>query len=346
MEARFLSLERKALEFVVDDCDIALVNAVRRVVIAEVPYVSLAQDDFEFRANTGVLHNHFLAHRLTLAPIHLSRQEADAYVPGSIKVGLAVKNDGKSAMDVTTESMTATLHDQPHPDAARLYPADPLTGDHVLLTVLKPGEEIDVTGHAVRGTAGDHASFAVASMCAFSPVLDNDLVAKGREEAKARGAMAVNRFEHIEQKRAWVAGPDGNPRSFKFQIVSECGMSALDVLQSAMDVLERKVETAAPAAIRPGRISEIEVSGEGATLGNLLQSTALDELVGDAPKPLSFAGYICPHPLEKRVLFRVVASDSSESGLKAAFASMKEAALERVRALSHALSEAAAAFSQ
>lgn len=341
-----MSLERKALEFAVGNCDMALVNAVRRVVIAEVPYVSLAQDEFEFRANTGVLHNHFLAHRLMLAPIHLSRQEADAYVPGSIKVRLAVKNEGNAAMDVTTESMTATLHDQPHPDAARLYPADPGTGDHILLTVLKPGEMIDVTGHAVRGTAGDHASFAVVSKCAFSPELDKDLVAKGRAEAESKGAMAVNRFDHIERKRLWPPGPDGNPRSFKFQIVSECGMSALDVLQSALDVLERKVATASPAAIRPGRVSEIEVAGEGATLGNLLQSVAMDDLVGEPPKPLSFAGYICPHPLEKRVIFRVVAVDASESGLKAAFEAMKAAALERVRALSHALSEAAAAYSQ
>jgi len=342
--ARFTVLDDRAATFEVRGCDLALVNALRRVIIAEVPYVALAGDGFAFRKNTCVLHNHFLAHRLTLVPLHLSRGEAGAYIPGSIKVTLQAANDGpgRRPVDVTSAAFTVTLHDQPHPDAARLYPADPDTGDHVLLTVLKPGEAIDVTGTAIRGTASDHASFAVASTCAFSPLLDGHRVELGRAAAEAAGPDALNRFEHIDRRRAWTAGPDGNPQDFEFTVVSECGLTALDILQSALDVLVRKCTTAkarlldAKTIDESGKVAQLEVAGEGATLGNLLQSAAIDELVGP-DKPMQFAGYFCPHPLEKRVVFRVVAADPL-----AAFEAMKELALQRVTALAHAVSEAAA----
>jgi DNA-directed RNA polymerase subunit L len=335
-EVKFTSLTQKTAVFEVRDCDLALVNALRRVVIAEVPYVSLPQGEFVCRKNTCVLHNHFLWHRLTQAPMHLSRGEADAYIPGSIAVSLKVDNsEGTKPIDVTTADFKVTLHDQPHPDAARLYPADELTGDHVLLTVLKPGEGVDISGTVVKGIAGDHASFAVASTCAFRPLLDDDLVQAARAGVPADDPQALNRFEHIDRKRAWTPGPDGNPRDFEFTVVSECGLSALDIVQSALDVLERKC-TAAVAKLHAGRVPQLEIAGERDTLGNLLQSTAMDELVGEG-KPMSYVGYFCPHPLEKRVVFRVASPDPL-----AAFQAMKDAALARVKDLAHLVSEAAA----
>ena len=90
------------------------------------------------------------------------------------------------------------------------------------------------------------------------------------------------------------------------------------------------------SAAQPGRVPQLEVPGEGDTLGNLLQSTAMDELVGEG-KPMSFVGYFCPHPLEKRVVFRIASPDPM-----AAFQAMKDAALARVKELAHLVSEAAA----
>lgn len=349
----------KALTATISGVDLALVNALRRAVIADVPYVALLHEPysgdgdgsrFAFHENTGVLHSHMLGHRMSMAPLHLSRGEADAYIPGSIKVRLTADNTALRATDVTTEHASVTLHDRPHPDAARLYPADPLSGDRPLLTVLRPGQRVDIEATAVKGTASRHAAFCVASMCSFSPTLDAGRVADARAAAAAAAepARALNRFEHIDRKRCWAPGPDGHPSSFEFRAESECGMSGLDVVLSALDVLHRKAVTArgrllpdGPAAAASGpaeAVSTIEVPDEDHTLGNLMQSTAMDELVG-AGRPLSYAGYFVPHPLDRRFLLRVVAADGDAL---ASFEAIKAAVAARVAALRAALREEAA----
>ena len=337
----------KRVSFEVTECDLALINALRRTVLADVPNVALLHEpyasdgsQFEFRQNTCALHDHIMAHRLSMVPLHLSRGEAQSYIPGSIKVRLAAENRGQEPMDVTTEHCTITLHDRPHPDTARLYPADPDTGDRPLLTVLKPGEKIDMLGTAVSGTAAKHAAFAVVSLCTFSPILDPELVSAGQEAAEKADnpKRAANRFQHIDRKRCWKAGADGNPTAFRFTVESECGMTAEDIIRSAIDVLERRVTACSckNPDIEDDKLVTYEFKGEGDTLGNLLQSSAVDLLCGD-DGPLLFAGYFKPHPLQDRVLLRCyLATGTPAEALQA----IKDAAMQRLMEFKGSLLEA------
>lgn len=363
--------EARSLRATITGVDLALVNSLRRVVLADVPYVALLHEPygagadgsrFAFLENTGALHNHILGHRMSMVPLHLSRGEAAAYIPGSIKVRLAAANEGRRAMDVTTAHAAVTLHDQPHPDTARLYPADPLSGDRPLVTVLKPGERVALEATAVRGTAARHAAFGVASLCSFRPLLDEARVSAGRAAAEAapQRERALNRFEHIERLRCWQPGPDGHPSAFEFSVESECGMSALDIMLAALDVLHRKAVTATGRLVAGGdaggdagddagagggaggAVATVEVAGEDHTLGNLLHSTAMDELVGDG-LPMSYAGYYVPHPLEQRFLFKLVAAGGDAL---AAFEAAKAATAARVAQLREALTEEAARVAQ
>jgi DNA-directed RNA polymerase subunit L len=319
------------LVFVAEDVDQAVMNSLRRVVMSEVPYVAIDKDSVMFFKNTHVLHNHFFAARLSMLPVHLSRGEADAYIPGSVKVFLDVKNDGTKVMDVTSADLTVTLHDREHPDTARLFPPSDVTGDHVLLTVLKPGEALKCEGTVVKGHG--HASFAVASKVAYSPILDDKLLAAAREKA-GKSDRDQNRFEHIDSKRCFSRGPDGNPRAFRFFVESECGMSAVDIVEAALTVLDSKCATAKARVLDSGTgIKVIECPNEGHTLGNLLQSCGVDDLMG-TDKPLKFVGYNCPHPLEKRFVMGMVSSDPLAS-----FEGMKEAAAKRLADLRFQLSE-------
>lgn len=55
------------LEFMLSNTDVSMANALRRIIIAEVPTVAI--DLVEFTNNTTVLNDEFLAHRLGLIPL-------------------------------------------------------------------------------------------------------------------------------------------------------------------------------------------------------------------------------------------------------------------------------------
>lgn len=57
----------KSVSFSLENVDLSMANALRRIMIAEVP--TMAIDLVEFENNTSVLSDEFLAHRLGMVPL-------------------------------------------------------------------------------------------------------------------------------------------------------------------------------------------------------------------------------------------------------------------------------------
>ncbi len=73
-----LSIEPHEIKFILSETDTSVANALRRIMIAEVP--TLAIDLVEFAENTTVLNDEYIAHRLGLLPIRYS-------APDSLRAG-------------------------------------------------------------------------------------------------------------------------------------------------------------------------------------------------------------------------------------------------------------------
>ena len=67
MPCRIRHLERDSCEFVLSGTDPSVANALRRVILVEVP--TIAVDLVEIENNTTALNDEFIAHRLGLIPL-------------------------------------------------------------------------------------------------------------------------------------------------------------------------------------------------------------------------------------------------------------------------------------
>ncbi|KAG1440219.1 hypothetical protein G6F56_012010 [Rhizopus delemar] len=139
---------------------ISVANALRRVMIAEVPTVAI--DMVEIETNTTVLADEFLAHRLGMVPID-SREDCTCsqYCSEcSVELTLHVKCTDDRTKDVTTRdlmsanpSFTPVLQDKDNPG--------------VLLVKLRKGHELKLKCIAKKGVAKEHAKWSPVSGVAF-----------------------------------------------------------------------------------------------------------------------------------------------------------------------------------
>ena len=72
-----LEVSPEKIKFVLNNCDVSLANALRRILLAEVP--TLAPHLVNVYENTSVLHDEFLAQRIGLIPFYSERVDKFEY---------------------------------------------------------------------------------------------------------------------------------------------------------------------------------------------------------------------------------------------------------------------------
>lgn len=318
-----ISNNERKLVFNINNIDVAYVNAIRRVILSEIPNIAIAYDPYKpdesdiiFKKNTSVLHNEFVGHRISLLPLHLSREEIDNFDPNNYKFQINVKNKSTSLLEITTDDVkpinntTINVRD--------IFPHDPITGEPILITKLKPniknseeGEELIVEFTARRGIAKQHSRWCPVSTCTYFNILDEVSIEKAKDNIDSK---ALHAFNTIDKYRIFKKNVYGEANAFTFTIESECKLKAKDILDMAFEVIERKIESLKDTSkydIKP-LVSEhnnmymITIHDEDHTLGNVLQTYIYNKYVRESKKALiSYVGYYQPHPLENTVVLKI-----------------------------------------
>ena len=255
--------------FEIVNADLAIVNGVRRAIMTLIPVIGFSAETVDIRTNTGPLHNEIISHRIAMIPLHLTASENDAD-PGQAYT-LNVKNTGDSTMNITTHDLRReglSTH-----DIARIFPANAVSKTPILITRLRPGEELDLTATTIKATASQDAGFCPASLCTFSFLLD------------ATAAAAAS--DVLDKERAYLKNEYGDPIAFRIEIESECGLKPAIIVTKAISALIAAVDTVAKEA-QTGDVGDqsskvsigtehsrymITLKEEDDTLGNMLQST-------------------------------------------------------------------------
>ncbi|CEP00552.1 DNA-directed RNA polymerase RpoA/D/Rpb3-type domain-containing protein [Plasmodiophora brassicae] len=157
------------MTFTLSGTDTSVANALRRVMIAEVP--TMAIDLVEIRVNTSVCHDEFLAHRLGLIP--LISVNADTY-----NYTRDCKCEGNcsdcsvtfelSVVNTTMDDISVTSHDLIALGVSDVRPVDNRdTPDKVLIVKLGPNEELSLTAIARKGIAKEHAKWSPVAVATY-----------------------------------------------------------------------------------------------------------------------------------------------------------------------------------
>lgn len=148
-QMRLVLVRREAsfLEFDMVNTDCSVANALRRILISEIP--TLAVEKVLIYKNSGVMPDETLAHRLGLIPIVVDPEKVDEKELGSLKFRIDVKNSADEIANVYS-------HDIQCPPSCR----EPWFKRNVLITRLAPKQEIEVEMFCSKGTGKEHAKWS------------------------------------------------------------------------------------------------------------------------------------------------------------------------------------------
>ncbi|XP_076022850.1 DNA-directed RNA polymerases I and III subunit RPAC1 [Genypterus blacodes] len=203
-----VSMDESSMEFDMVGIDAAIANSFRRILLAEVP--TMAIEKVFIYNNTSIVQDEVLSHRLGLIPIRADprlfeyrntvSEEESAEEEGSeidtIQLQLKIKcSRNPRAVKDSSDPQELYLNHMVYSKDIKWVPignqadvfSDTVIGpvhDDILIAQLRPGQELDIIMHCVKGVGKDHAK--------FSPVAT----------ASYRLLPEISLMEHVEGEKA------------------------------------------------------------------------------------------------------------------------------------------------
>lgn len=323
------------ITFDVHNLDLAVVNALRRTILSDIPNVCMQFNPYDpdknrvvVTRNTSAIHNEMLGHRMSMIPVCLTENEVFEVLsnPSKFRFTLNEKNITPQVINITTKSIVVYENGVKSNEAKReaIFPANPISKDNVLIVKLRPsplnlkeGEEISLEASLAIGTAKSHACFCPVSICYFTNTCDQAKAERAfKENIKAendsRSASKLaslteqeiyimkQEFDCLESKRHFFTNDAGDPCQFTFFIESECRMRPQYLVMKAFMVLHDKVENL-KVAVETGVDDVITIHPFG-NIPGLYQVNILHEghTVGNLLQALLFNKYIRDVDASKR----------------------------------------------
>lgn len=300
------------------DTDLAIVNGLRRSILADIPTVGFlgeGEPTIEIHTNTGALHNELLSHRIGMIPLHLTEEETESFQEGLYEFVLNVENTKDVMRNVTTHDFRGTREGKEltEKELHQIFPSNKVSGQPILITRLRPGEALRVTARPIKSTARHHASFSPVSVCSLRFIEDP------AEAAKAEGIL--------DKERAYLKNKYQEPTAIEFSLEVENGGSMKDhealryVVSKAFESLLGKLDKTIQhedsyVVCKPiEKGFEFTFENEDDTLGNLFQSLMYNRYIRERETyqnvKVSYVGYTCPHPLDPTMVLRVMVEEKN-----------------------------------
>jgi DNA-directed RNA polymerase I and III subunit RPAC1 len=181
MKVNILRRDKESIDFELIGIDASLANALRRIMLSEVPTVAI--ENVWISVNTSIIQDEVLAHRIGLIPInadpssleelvneeetdkdtivfHLDVECTDERVPKPFgRAGTCFKNE---------QVLSSALTWLPQGEQLEVFQdgVAPVHGD-IVLAQLRPGQRIEFEAHCRRGVGKDHTKFSPVATASY-----------------------------------------------------------------------------------------------------------------------------------------------------------------------------------
>ena len=320
------------LTFTIENCNLSLANAIRRVLLSDIETVVFDTDNnsINIMENTTRFHNEILKQRLGCIPIHIKDKEGIE----DLLIELNMNNDSDSLQYVTSHDFTIKnitndkyLTEQ---QVKSIFPPNKITKEYILFTRLRPkisndipGEKITLQAKLKVGTSKQDGMYNVVSTCAYKNTEDKveqhniwqdiaeELETKGLNENKI--AYQRQNWYTLEAKRITI------PNSFDFKIESVGVFTNNELINMACENLIRRFDTIKEKCEKQSlklnkkttamdNCVDVILQGEDYTIGKVIEFV-LHEQYYRQDSTLSYVGFIKKHPHDDYSIIRMAYND-------------------------------------
>lgn len=231
------------VSFILEDVDLSMANALRRVMISEIP--TLAIDLVQMESNTSVLVDEFIAHRLGLVPIKSQTAMSKKYAKEcscdglkscelcSIEMRLSKTCTGDRTLEVTTSDLIMMSQQE-----------DLIPQKNILLAKLRKNQEIKLRCFVRKGVAKEHAKWSPTAAVAFEYDPYNKLRHTKywvEENIDVEWKKTKNAQYETPLKPGDLFDFNAEPRKFYLQVESSSSLTPEEIVNTAIDILLAKL---------------------------------------------------------------------------------------------------------
>ena len=252
MKIKILNRTNEEIKFVVDGISVPFANALRRIMMVEVP--TLAIEDVYFRENDSVMFDEVIAHRLGLIPLKFNpetlnfREDCSCEGEGCPNCQVVFELEKEGPCMVYSKDLKSSS-EEVHP----LY-------DNIPIVKLEKGQRLSLEAIAILGRGKDHIKWkaAIASYKYYPIIKINSKKCDNCGKcikACPKNVLALDKdkvvIQNIEEcslcKACVEACGDkeaievtGDENKFIFTVESVSGLSPMDIVLKSCEILEEK----------------------------------------------------------------------------------------------------------